>query len=583
MSWPSASSWWVMSGVVVLVLWGSRRLWAVEPLQVTISKETTYITEPLTDEGLPDYRRAWLELERKHKVPAAENGAVAFYQVVGLENVDEQYHQAFCDELGMPLPDSASCLQSLVDESQVRKTQIWLLQQRGEQVDSGSFEAFQATHFELAYEAYEGAIDLLSFPLQANIKPAAVRGIPPIEAWLTANNAKLDQVVEAINRPGWYEPSPDLCGQNPQSGIIGVSRPMTMRGVVQCLAFRARYRVAANDLRGAMGDLQAIHRYSTRWHSQTYVDLLMQRGMVVLYALPVEQLLLDRQDVSDELLQELQTLYPPKVPASSISQLISGGERICTLDFLIKMLRKQLPQSELQLCWSEEGQTLAKRLLKYPIDADYALKRVNQQCDQFAEAAAIDDFAESIASLKSADLDPLSAEQLQASRAEVAKLTPQQRADWLVRIPCFFEENFALQFRRTEAYRTTQSQLMHLALGLARYRNARGKYPEHLAELVPTYVTQLPADPYGNREWGYRTTEGGYLLYSYGENRTDDAGSNNQYDTLQGYATGANDAQLRELLGDGSPGRGVLKGYILVRSDDVAIRLPLLEQPAVVD
>ena len=42
--------------------------------QITVSKETTYITEPLDADGLPDYRRTLLERYRASKLPPEQNG-----------------------------------------------------------------------------------------------------------------------------------------------------------------------------------------------------------------------------------------------------------------------------------------------------------------------------------------------------------------------------------------------------------------------------------------------------------------------------------------------------------------------------
>jgi hypothetical protein len=43
-----------------------------------------------------------------------------------------------------------------------------------------------------------------------------------------------------------------------------------------------------------------------------------------------------------------------------------------------------------------------------------------------------------------------------------------------------------------------------LQVGLALYRLDHKKYPPHLADLVPQYLTQLPLDPYSNRPFIYQ-------------------------------------------------------------------------------
>lgn len=67
-----------------------------------------------------------------------------------------------------------------------------------------------------------------------------------------------------------------------------------------------------------------------------------------------------------------------------------------------------------------------------------------------------------------------------------------------------------------------------------RYAQDKSVYPATLNALVhESYMGELPVDPYSGRAFGYRRTAGGFTLYSWGENRTDDggrqgAGSNGQ-------------------------------------------------------
>ena len=54
---------------------------------------------------------------------------------------------------------------------------------------------------------------------------------------------------------------------------------------------------------------------------------------------------------------------------------------------------------------------------------------------------------------------------------------------------------------------------------------ARGQYPESLAELVPQFIEQLPADSINGGPMKYRrTNDGKFLLYSVGWNESDDGG-----------------------------------------------------------
>jgi hypothetical protein len=60
---------------------------------------------------------------------------------------------------------------------------------------------------------------------------------------------------------------------------------------------------------------------------------------------------------------------------------------------------------------------------------------------------------------------------------------------------------------------------------LERHRLEHGRYPSTLAELAPRYFAALPIDLYSGKTYVYRLTRPDtYLLYSVGENETDDGG-----------------------------------------------------------
>jgi hypothetical protein len=62
-------------------------------------------------------------------------------------------------------------------------------------------------------------------------------------------------------------------------------------------------------------------------------------------------------------------------------------------------------------------------------------------------------------------------------------------------------------------------------VAVLRYGRDKGDYPATLETLVADgYMRELPIDPYSGKAFGYRTTENGFLLYSWGLNLVDDGG-----------------------------------------------------------
>jgi hypothetical protein len=70
----------------------------------------------------------------------------------------------------------------------------------------------------------------------------------------------------------------------------------------------------------------------------------------------------------------------------------------------------------------------------------------------------------------------------------------------------------------------TRCDLMELALALKRHHAAHGAYPDDLQDLTPTYVSQLPIDPFSGQGYIYKPTANGFILYGTGYNGEDDGG-----------------------------------------------------------
>ncbi len=67
-------------------------------------------------------------------------------------------------------------------------------------------------------------------------------------------------------------------------------------------------------------------------------------------------------------------------------------------------------------------------------------------------------------------------------------------------------------------------ELAKSALAIERYRLATGGVPSELAELVPTYLDEVPIDPFDARPIRYKRVHGGYVLYSITEDGEDNGG-----------------------------------------------------------
>lgn len=70
----------------------------------------------------------------------------------------------------------------------------------------------------------------------------------------------------------------------------------------------------------------------------------------------------------------------------------------------------------------------------------------------------------------------------------------------------------------------TERQLTVAALAITRFRMRHGKLPSSLQELVPEFLPAEPWDPMSGKALRYRLKDGGFALYSVGEDGVDNGG-----------------------------------------------------------
>ena len=71
---------------------------------------------------------------------------------------------------------------------------------------------------------------------------------------------------------------------------------------------------------------------------------------------------------------------------------------------------------------------------------------------------------------------------------------------------------------------TARIRAAYAALAVERYRLANQALPENLKKLVPTYLKEIPVDPFDGQPLRYKKLDKGYVIYSVGENGIDDGG-----------------------------------------------------------
>ena len=159
---------------------------------IVVGRDTTYITEPLRPNGLPDYEKYFLEQGRKGAT-SDNNAAVLIWQAVWPQDLEPKYHESMRAELGLKeVPSANAILQSVFGDENKGRLRRWLLEQH-RQVD------------ELDEYAWIGPATESAWTTQQ---------FPPLAEWVEANRRPLDLIVEASRRPRFYSPSPNMLDQH---------------------------------------------------------------------------------------------------------------------------------------------------------------------------------------------------------------------------------------------------------------------------------------------------------------------------------------------------------------------------------
>jgi hypothetical protein len=79
------------------------------------------------------------------------------------------------------------------------------------------------------------------------------------------------------------------------------------------------------------------------------------------------------------------------------------------------------------------------------------------------------------------------------------------------------------------------ARAMHALLAVERYRLRHGKWPGALAECVPEFLEKEPLDPIDEKPLRYKILPDGVVVYSIGNNRTDDGGDLTNWQKDFGY------------------------------------------------
>lgn len=483
---------------------------AADP-EITISKETTYVTEPKTDDGFVDLITA-INAKNSEGVTQENNAAAVIFPVLGarpdknFRNPEASLKMAdrFYEELGVPMPKDG-------DEEFISLTNYILSE--GVEANSDKFWQIQ----DQQGDAQQGYWNREEFPMIAD--------------WVDANKKPLDLIIAGVQREKYYCPinSDAKVGSTGQS-LLATMLPhiQSIREVARALNCRALLLAEEGKNEEAWRDLIASYRLGRHIeHGSFLIDALVGIAVEAITNQSMLTFIEDSKPSAELAAKYLNDLE--ELPArQSMAETVNLSERLLFID-IVAMIAYDKTDGVLGI---EDGLPQIHGLIKktgLKIDWNLILENGNQWYDQYVEAMKIESFTE-----KQKKLNRINNELQQLSQRfkdqsilktfAFALLDVKTRSKYVGDILISLLLPACRQASIAEQRSEQRFENLRIALALAGYHADEKSYPEQLQLLVPKYLESLPQDQFAEKQMTYQKTETGYLLYSIGSNQEDDGG-----------------------------------------------------------
>jgi hypothetical protein len=476
---------------------------------ITISKETTNITEPRRKNGYVDYLLA-LNGHFGQGVTPENNAAVLFWKAVGPGEVRPEDRQQYFALLGVPaLPEKGAYLADL--DKYLTRLQ----------------DKTRLKHGKIKGKTTGHTSNLLHPAMK---RPWSKQEFAELAARLEASEKALALVAEASKRPKRYDPL--FSEKEDILSVLLLPALLQYHDAAEALLARAMLRISEGKPAAAWDDLLTCHRLARLvGQGPTLADILYAVDLDGL-ACAGDQVLLQSAKLSAADVAKFRADLQKLPPLPKLVDRIDVTERFLFLDGIALVAREGISAAD-KLTEDQEdpksgGNSFLNGLAGAVINWDHVLRTGNTWYDEIVAGYSkpsrserkkamskvkedIEKQANAASGWASTIMKALS-DPKQLYTAEFAKIFVTKVLPTLQRVANAADRG-SMQF-----------ELDKLAFALAAYRADHGSYPAKLADLKPKYVAEVPRDIFNEGELIYRPEGTGYLLYSVGVNGKDDGG-----------------------------------------------------------
>jgi len=511
---------WIFGGLVLLgAAWFVFQLFGPGNA-IIVSKETTFITAPLGEDGLPDFKTYLLEHDSEGVTPE-NNAAVLIWQAMWPGELAQEHWLPMAHALGLKeIPSGQHSLVPMYDQSVRQEIAVWLAERFSSELDDQSTDKFliEVWRETLRDVTADQLID------RASDRPWTRKQVPPLAKWVEDNRQPMDLLVEASGRSHYY--SPKFLDDSDDS-LIAMLLPdiQTMRSAERALMARAMWHLGEGRNAKAWQDVLACHRLARLIQQEdTLVEQLVAIAIDGVACRGTITLLHHGELRPDEALQIFSDLSDlPRV--SSMSRSIDQGERLFFIDSVIRMAQGKMDDQDL----SGTGGNPLPAMSLATFDWNFILREGNRWYDRFVDALQLPTQAQRKTELRKIDNDltKLGTRATGPGALIGSFFSRRQRSRMMANILISLFLPALESAGLAEERSIVLLDMTRLAAALAVYRSTYNEYPAELAALVPEILPELPVDLYSGQPFLYeRKDDGGYLLYSVFENGVDDGGTN---------------------------------------------------------
>lgn len=361
---PGCLARFIKYGAVLLALLAVFVYWNfLRTPQLKISKETTYLTEPLTSDGTRvDYVAALEQVLYPPEMKTDDNGYRLIVRALG-DAPDDGPQPALSAQVyeKLGLDPAIELVMSFIEPGE-------FLQRYSAGQGLGREHAF-----ELETRSYE---------------PWTLEDLPMMEPWLDQNQPVLDLVGEAVRKPVFCYPMVRRSEKATLVETIRLGELQRARLFARMLSIRANYRIGTGDVDGAIDDVITCERLGRHLESQGTVLTRLVGIAIEGIAASLGVAAVRESQPTREQLQRFVDELDSLPPRPDMDQMW-WTERYFTLDSLQAMALGEESLGGFAAAWNLMREYDRDIATYVSVDWNIVMRRVNVQYDDLGKACEL--------------------------------------------------------------------------------------------------------------------------------------------------------------------------------------------------